>query len=121
MSINEPRMTAHDINMISSELIFDDINFGTHDALTPEGQVLHLDILLDSVPCAVDVPLPIAGEVGDSLLKGLTGDSPRVNADTTNNLPFVDDRDPFSNLCSLNCGTLSGRPTANYDQIVIEL
>src|SRR5271166_5609095 len=89
-----------------------------HHRVGAEDQVLHRDLVFQRIAAPVKRALPQPAEIKDGFAKGLAGNGAGVYADAADGALTLDDGDFLAQLGSTYRRLLSGRPTADHDQVI---
>ena len=104
---------------VALELMLADFDLVSNNMIGAQQQVVHGDIFFHLIRRAINRPLPKSRQMQDSFPQRLGWYGAGIDRYAADQRFLLDDGDPFSQLCRLDGGAMSGRSRANDDDIVI--
>ena len=115
--VDESRRSLQQLDMVSLQLVADDVDLASDDAVRPLAEVLHRDVGLDPVALAVHLPLAHAGQVDDCFSERLGRDRSGVHAHAADHGAALDHGHCSSELRRLDSRALTGRAGPDHDEV----
>ena len=114
------RLGRKQFDIVAHQLMAGHVDLVLDHPVGAKQQVLHRDVLLDSVGGAVEFPRAIAAKLERRLAQRLRRDRSQIDAAAAEHGLAFDNRDALVELGALDRGALSGRPGADHQKVVVE-